>query len=114
MLLRPPSSTLTDTLLPYPSLFRPAVSSRLRAIFERLGEVPDPGPEVGMEEPAVDLDTYRTLSDEASALDRERDEARRKNDHITALLGANTEAASLYRDAYIAHVAAWEIGRAPV
>src|SRR3546814_15474509 len=84
MLLRPPSSTLTDTLLPYPSLFRPAVSSRLRAIFERLGEVPDPGPEVGMEEPAVDLDTYRTLSDEASALDRERVEARRKIDHITS------------------------------
>ncbi|HEY9562709.1 MAG TPA: AAA family ATPase [Nocardioides sp.] len=83
-----------------------AVSSRLRAIFERLGEVPDPGPEVGMEEPAVDLDTYRTLSDEASALDRERVEARRKIDHITALLGANTEAVSLYRDAYIAHVAA--------
>src|SRR3546814_10711848 len=59
-----------------------------------------------MEEPAVDLDTYRTLSDEASALDRERVEARRKIDHITALLGANTEAVSLYRDAYIAHVAA--------
>src|SRR3546814_21187110 len=98
MLLRPPSSTLTDTLLPYPSLFRPAVSSRLRAIFERLGEVPDPGPEVGMEEPAVDLDTYRTLSDEASALDRARVEARRKIDHITALLGTNTDAVSLYRD----------------
>src|SRR3546814_2159370 len=83
MLLRPPSSTLTDTLLPYPSLFRPAVSSRLRAIFERLGEVPDPGPEVGMEEPAVDLDTYRTLSDEASALDRERVE--RSEEHTSEL-----------------------------
>jgi len=83
-----------------------SASSRLRVGFERLLALPEADPEVDLEEPTVDLESYRSLSDEVSRLRREREEARGEVGEITSLLGANSEAVALYRDGYIAQIAA--------